>query len=1491
MSVAVLPAATGGPDAHNARNLQLKLDYWSALLPLVAQGVIAHQSAQRQQQLADACSGRRHPSLETTNAAQRATAQALLHKGEFEASVRALAEVTPDGLVSLVVTSLEAKVDRVAERAEHHDRWLSLVEESTTRIEKANKSAEDERSRATAQLTKSYRQLEGKVSQLSSSARAPTNTPPDPRISVAAHQEVEKRLASVDAAVGDFATKLEQQSKALADAQRKAQDLNAKVETLAGDLAVSRREAGDTRAKVEPLLPLATKAEALLSSLDSSKRFSEELEEMKSRHEITKVRLEVVSDVCKRAIKGVEDLRNDEIAPLVAIKADIAGMCPLKDHISALVKVPNTLDTIRDAVTGLAPLKDYINALIPLAAQSESLLSIASQQEQTARTLRQLESDVLSCMNDVPENRLGLGALETRVKGIEAWQPVIDQQKEVAREQDRLKGILERQEKTTRVYTDAQNRNARDLETVKAGLRQLEATSELNKNRSMRSELVEINNRISQIEDNAQGTEENTNSSMEQIQQEAKNMQSRISVFDRLRERVQALAALSDQSESLVSLPSRFAQLSSEMQDLVRQNLVDCKAEGAAASKEYSQSHERIKITETGGWAPGEGDSGGAAYGAARSSGFTSPEGDKICTGKHGTNRALVEGKCPHGSTKGKSLEGLQNRATTEKQRAQQLEMRALELQRDSSAALEATTKLQTFTKALKHSIEAVQTRLDPLEPLKDHIGALVSVADRHVQLVLLAQNLKQAQVCFAHADNIFLACHATKAKVESLEAGIECLNKRQDPAEIVEALAAEVGTLRPLVDRVAKVEGQTALFPEQYALLETVDKVHDKVSKWESDHKVLQGKLSSSTKSLRTEAFELKTKAEDALRVANDTAQSVEQLLPLKSHVAALTDLSGRSEQLLALGKQEESTEVGMVKLFAAHEKGNRRYGEMTDSMGMLRQTVEGLEHKIADMETDMESLGQDLKDEKAVWVTKIHAVETEISRLSHPEQLNNALIGLVTPSESPMSPIQRAPSTPDSRIALLERFAESARRELKNIAQNLTRIDNKMDNFKEQLANTNGRLAEHSAPVQICTSKTDGGAFSPLLDHVPALVALASQEAALRRMCEHAKTLTGIVHQVNGLDSDLKDLNSRVPAAEQFRLMTEFLADVPSLKKLMPLCGQVEPILSLAGRVEAFSPLAGHVKSLMPLVQRVERVEPLVFQVEKLSPLPSQIAELQASVTELQTTLAESGARSQPNTLGQPHSPYVEQQQLPPISFLPQPDSPPAMLLPSPDIESSPQRPSKKRKLEDIVESLEERLDSMRNEVDGVVWDMAEIEKQVCSPKRARMSGPPLPTRESGGIAESDSQYDYSGLNAWREQIDKDLDRVQRVVLELWQGEGGWPEKLEAGLEVAWAKSLMLREDGDNSTGLAIVRLLNTTRSDMDVIKLAVESQGPGAMVSGAASADAVVERIIGQVLERIFEHHTKFKTELEEWLARSTKPVKDMCRALRMVGGELE
>jgi NADH:ubiquinone oxidoreductase subunit D len=62
--------------------------------------------------------------------------------------------------------------------------------------------------------------------------------------------------------------------------------------------------------------------------------------------------------------------------------------------------------------------------------------------------------------------------------------------------------------------------------------------------------------------------------------------------------------------------------------------------------------------------------------------------------------------------------------------------------------------------------------------------------------------------------------------------------------------------------------------------------------------------------------------------------------------------------------------------KLFATHEKSTRRYTEITDSVEILRQTVDGLEYKAAAIETEAGKLGQEFKSEKELWAHKLRTM-----------------------------------------------------------------------------------------------------------------------------------------------------------------------------------------------------------------------------------------------------------------------------------------------------------------------------------------------------------------------------------------------------------------------------------------------------------------------------------------------------------------------------------
>lgn len=197
-------------------------------------------------------SGRRHQSAAITNEADKATAQAAVHKGEFEASVRALAELTPDSLVFGMlppppsvpsvhdkVAVLEARVTQMGERQQSHHRWIDTFDDSVKAAENANKTLEEEHTKTTAQLTKAHKQLEGKVTQLENVSRLPSKPSNDVRI----HPGTEKRLESVEATLKDTLAKsnnLDQRLKAVSDAQRKAHEQYAHFTTTVNEFKVTQ---------------------------------------------------------------------------------------------------------------------------------------------------------------------------------------------------------------------------------------------------------------------------------------------------------------------------------------------------------------------------------------------------------------------------------------------------------------------------------------------------------------------------------------------------------------------------------------------------------------------------------------------------------------------------------------------------------------------------------------------------------------------------------------------------------------------------------------------------------------------------------------------------------------------------------------------------------------------------------------------------------------------------------------------------------------------------------------------------------------------------------------------------------------------------------------------------------------------------------------------------------------------------------------------------
>ena len=162
------------------------------------------------------------------------------------------------------------------------------------------------------------------------------------------------------------------------------------------------------------------------------------------------------------------------------------------------------------------------------------------------------------------------------------------------------------------------------------------------------------------------------------------------------------------------------------------------------------------------------------------------------------------------------------------------------------------------------------------------------------------------------------------------------------------------------------------------------------------------------------------------------------------------------------------------------------------------------------------------------------------------------------------------------------------------------------------------------------------------------------------------------------------------------------EHTSTIESLKVLLPLVNQTDTLVSFAGRFNTYEQLVDQVNGLLPLVTHISELQASTRSFGEYLPF---IEGLVAS------NRANSSVQSQSSALNQLRSPPSERYSTHPISFSHGLQATPASLLPAPDIASSQGRPSKKRRLEFAVESLEIQLDSMRNEIDDVAWNVRTL------------------------------------------------------------------------------------------------------------------------------------------------------------------------------------
>lgn len=337
-----------------------------------------------------------------------------------------------------------------------------------------------------------------------------------------------------------------------------------------------------------------------------------------------------------------------------------------------------------------------------------------------------------------------------------------------------------------------------------------------------------------------------------------------------------------------------------------------------------------------------------------------------------------------------------------------------------------------------------------------------------------------------------------------------------------------------------------------------------------------------------------------------------------------------------------------------------------------------------------------------------------------------------------------------------------------------------------------------------------------------------------------------------------------SELEAKESSRV--EHIDMIESLKALLPLVGQTDALVTFAGRFNTYEQLVGQVNGLLPLAAHISELQASTQSINEFLPLMEKLAA---------SDCANSNVQPQPSAPSQLRSPPSERHSSHPISFSQALQATPTSLMPAPNITPSPGRPSKKRRLEAAVESLEVQIDSMRNEIDDVAWNVRILDEQRVGSKRLRDQENELvhtkAVQGSDGVPAVGRNHSRAKLNA----------AVREVFAGIWQDGDGWLEKLDMELGRLWAEKLKAGEI--ENAGMVVARVLGEVREDIDTLRLAIEARGPG-MVAANTSNTVGMEKAAQQLIKHMLAEQSQFKDQLKEWLDETMKPVTNMFAAMQ-------
>ncbi|KAH7343649.1 hypothetical protein B0J17DRAFT_643323 [Rhizoctonia solani] len=841
-------------------------------------------------------------------------------------------------------------------------------------------------------------------------------------------------------------------------------------------------------------------------------------------------------------------------------------------------------------------------------------------------------------------------------------------------------------------------------------------------------------------------------------------------------------------------------------------------------------------------------------------------------------------------------------------QRLGQVEPHVTQLESDVSTALEKLTDLQRTSnttdlqaKDTKESLQRIQNDVTPLLAFKPDIINLVGKLASHCtslpelfgQVQALAADIQALQK--VHASDIAPMKGEVK-KIKSISTGLNSLrtdmNDAKGKIEPLLALQQQLQTYQDSLDklqqRIAKLEPDASSSASQVAIrIPTANRgggfsLSQSLNAGPSNSGPTRWRASTTNSPKKpSSASQLEPRSQPPPTTLPPATQAQSQRpLPGPEGLIKLTEVA---DELIALIEKSRQTETELANLSRSLNRSDKRFGELGDSVHGLDQLMTTVQKTSDDNQATLTLLEREFQNLKEDNVAKLKEVDLkqahinvmknelqslkldmgakltamEVNAQANADELAplkehaETLIALARPVFSPISPAPHVSAgPPESRLVALERSAKSATKELINLngwTQKVHADIRTCLNLGRDIQALEERVRELADSVEtnpLAVSLTERA--SDLLGLLERPEGRRASDQSIQLTPEQFEGVARAATRLQTLEEQMHTLRTSHPKLkEDLQLVTSQMGDLlPTVNKVKPFTDHVKSILSLL-------PLSNHVPSLVPLIDRVPQLH------ASIQSLSDRVDDAAASAAAAAQTPAGPGPASQLR------SPVTDRESSP----AEEPTDNTVLF-----VSTTEPRPKKRRRVEEMFESLESQLDSMQGELDGVADDVQVLCEERCKTKKMRTGEKQPAGAEPGELVEPPTK------------ITEDVDMIMDTLRSLFEGEGAWPERIDVILGRQWTQVL---QSSQLEPGAGASSVIAKLCEELEVLKMVVEAHGSGTAAPPSA-IDAVhvawAENLTKNVMANVNKEQAQFKTELEELISRALQPMKKVFQVFK-------